>query len=130
MGSNITTGSFNEVISRERVIKDYTKNGKCSNCGGCCNDIIPLTNSDINRIKHYIKKNNIKPKIHNLLEINTIDTVCPFRDESNLKCAIYDVRPVVCRYFSCHNYYDALSNIPKEIKTTKPKSCYKTFYGE
>lgn len=130
MASNITTGTFEEVMNRQGVIEDFSNNGNCSNCGGCCNDIIPLNNSDINRIKHYIKKHNIKPVLHNLLGTNFIDSVCPFRDEKNLKCIIYDVRPLVCRHFFCHNYYDNFAKEVKLFKGLEAISCRQTFFGE
>ena len=39
----------------EKVI-NYTENGKCSNCGQCCTDYIPISQKEINRIRKYIKK--------------------------------------------------------------------------
>ena len=36
-------------------------NGKCSNCGGCCIPWLPLTYKEIDTIKDYISKHNIKP---------------------------------------------------------------------
>lgn len=51
--------TLNTLLNRKVEITDFSKDGKCSDCGGCCNDILPLTNADINRIKNYVKKNNI-----------------------------------------------------------------------
>ena len=28
-----------------------------------------------------------------------MDYTCPFRDEKNKKCMIYDVRPIICKLF-------------------------------
>lgn len=87
---------------------DYTNNGKCSNCGRCCSNLLPLTDDEIVRIKKYIKKHNIKKQVHNVLE--KIDMNCPFRDEINKKCLIYEIRPEICRQFMCnHNEADIIN---------------------
>ena len=119
INSSIKTGSFDDVMSRNGHIEDCSNNGICSNCGGCCNDIIPLSNGDINRIKQYVKKHNIKPINHCLLQPNALDTVCPFRDENENKCVIYEVRPYICRIFSCHNYPYWLINHVNDYKRHK-----------
>ena len=33
-------------------ITDYTCNNKCSNCGNCCGDLLPLSHKDIKTIKY------------------------------------------------------------------------------
>lgn len=40
------------------------KNGSCSKCGGCCSNILPLTNNEKNKIKKIIKKRKLKPSYH------------------------------------------------------------------
>lgn len=82
------------------MVKDFTKDGKCSNCGSCCSDILPLSKAEIARIKRYIKENNIKEQRHNIAEV---DLTCPFRDEANRKCLIYPIRPQICRSFVCNH---------------------------
>ena len=122
---------FKDFFERDLKIKDFSIDGKCSNCGGCCNDIIPLTNADINRIKIYIKKNDIKEIKHNLnfLLKMTYDSCCPFRDEQKQICTIYPVRPAVCRCFSCHDYYTEFINNRDKFKKVKPISCRETFFN-
>ena len=80
---------------------DFTKNGKCSNCGQCCSNVLPLSDSEVKRIKEYIKKHNIKEQRHNAM-VGT-DMTCPFRDEANKKCLIYKIRPEICRQFMCNH---------------------------
>lgn len=58
---------------------DYTKNGKCSNCGECCSHILPVSNTEIKRIKRYITKHHIK--LHN----HKYKILCPFRNEAEKK---------------------------------------------
>ena len=69
------SGSLKEVMQNRHDAIDCSINGKCSNCGSCCNDIIPLSNAEINRIKHYVSKNNIKPILHfpNVLTTKNVD---------------------------------------------------------
>ncbi len=85
-------------------ITDFTCNGKCSNCGQCCSNLLPLSNSEVKRIKQYIKKHNIKEQRHNVMV--GVDMTCPFRDERNRKCLIYDIRPQICREFMCNHTKD------------------------
>lgn len=82
------------------AVMDFTKDGKCSNCGQCCSDFLPLSNEEILRIKRYIKKHGIKEQRHNYLQ--GIDITCPFRSEAEQKCLIYEIRPAICRQFMCN----------------------------
>lgn len=83
------------------MVKDYTCNGKCSNCGQCCSNLLPLSKREVKRIKAYIKKHHIKEQRHNAT--TGVDMTCPFRDEANKKCLVYEVRPDICRSFMCNH---------------------------
>lgn len=87
-------------------VTDFTINGKCSQCGQCCSNLLPLSDKEIARIKAYIKKHGIKEQRHNALM--TVDMTCPFRDERNKKCLIYDIRPKICRVFQCNQERDEI----------------------
>ena len=83
---------------------DLTDNGKCTQCGNCCGNLLPMTSKEIETIHKYIKKYNIKEHRHILpLAEPTIDMTCPFLNDSkpNEKCDIYEVRPHICREFIC-----------------------------
>lgn len=82
------------------MIIDKTKNGKCSGCGECCTDFIPLTVNEVINIRKYIKKHNIKAA--KAEDEKHIYAKCPFRDDVNKKCNIYEVRPSICRKFICN----------------------------
>lgn len=82
------------------MIKDYTVNGKCSGCGECCSNLLPVSNMEIKTIKAYIKKHKVKEQRHNAMM--GIDMTCPFRDDVRKKCLIYEVRPAICRHFICN----------------------------
>ncbi len=89
-------------------ITDYTCNGKCSNCGNCCGDLLPLSHKEIKTIKYYLRHHrDIKATPQDLTA--KIDNTCPFRDNENKKCKIYEVRPRICSAFKCdYNQEDIL----------------------
>lgn len=73
---------------------------KCSNCGECCVDFIPLTKREVKNIKSYIRKNNIKENVY--IEDGNFDNRCPFYVKDSCKhCSIYPVRPEICKTFKC-----------------------------
>lgn len=102
----VTVSTLKEVEERRKSgkVTDFTKGGKCSRCGGCCSNYLPLTKNEIAVIKRYIKKNNITPS-KNVFPYTTptYDMTCPFLDNSSKEavCRIYDVRPGICRVFTC-----------------------------
>lgn len=86
----------------ENGVTDYTINGECSCCGGCCSNLLPISEKEIKNIKRYMKKHHIEEQIHVLPTVNEpLDMTCPFRDERARKCLIYEVRPAICRDFRC-----------------------------
>lgn len=70
---------------------------QCPGCGACCSSLLPVSDGEIKRIRKYIRKHNITPSQH------LTETKCPFLDitKSKDKCMIYEVRPWICRVFSC-----------------------------
>lgn len=91
-------------LGMEDLITDFTVDKKCSSCGNCCSNFLPISKKEITRIKQYIKKHGIKPSVHILPVANNIlDFTCPFRDNQKKICTIYAVRPVICQKFICNN---------------------------
>lgn len=80
-------------------VYNYTDNGKCINCGNCCTSLLPVTNDELKAIKRYIKKKHIKPYPRH--KDVSFDLTCPFRNDVEKKCNIYEVRPQICRDFKC-----------------------------
>lgn len=77
---------------------NYTVNGHCSGCGECCSDTLPLSKSDIKRIKRYMIHKKVRAVNRgNCMEL---DCTCPFLNENN-RCNIYEVRPKICRVYQC-----------------------------
>lgn len=100
-------------MNDEIMVIDFTKDGKCSNCGKCCSNCLPLSEAEIKRIKAYVKKHNIKEQRHNFA--SGTDMTCPFRDERNRKCTIYEIRPAICREFMCNHTHDDIMKAKLDI---------------
>lgn len=100
-------------------------NGKnCSNCGECCTDFLPLTKREVKNIKAYIKKNNVQENIY--VTEDTFDLRCPFYiKDSNKHCAIYPVRPDICRAFKCCQPIDFITDNKNSLSITAD---YNKFY--
>ncbi len=86
--------------------ENFTKDGKCSRCGGCCASILPLSEADVKRLRKFAKKKNITPKLPDGDDV--IYLHCPFLAADPVapgqkRCLCYEVRPMVCRTFSCAN---------------------------
>ena len=98
---------------KEMTITDFTIDGKCSGCGECCSNMLPMSADEVRQIKTYIKKHNIKEQRHNFLQ--GIDMTCPFRDELNRKCLVYEVRPAICREFVCNHTIEDIMKAQLDI---------------
>lgn len=109
-------GALRQVFDdMEHGVYDFTKDGKCVGCGQCCSSILPLSSSEIKEIRRYIKKHHIKEQKHCVPLVNpAVDLTCPFLMDSKKKdkCAIYPVRPKICRVFQCNQP-------PSKVKTNK-----------
>lgn len=99
------------------MITDYTENGKCTNCGSCCSNFLPLSDNEILRIEKYVKKHNIKEQRHNVFA--GYDMTCPFRDDVQRKCLIYSVRPEICRVFMCNHSHEDIMKAKFDMHAIK-----------
>ena len=92
-----------ENMLKEFMQKDYKPIdnsicGKCSCCGECCSNILPINQEEANIIKNYVIENNIKPQKQMIIMQNRL--CCPYYDGK--KCLIYEVRPLICKLFYCY----------------------------
>lgn len=111
-----------------RTCTDFTKGGKCSNCGACCSDLLPISKDEVLHIKAYIKRHGIKEHRHNVM-VGT-DVTCPFRDEANRSCTIYPVRPTICRMFMCNRTEQDIQRTKWELMNKwQPVSMRQEFFG-
>jgi len=82
----------------------FTINGKCSGCGQCCTELIPLTYNEVKLIRAYVKEKQIQPYsdvYFNYKGKESVNLMCPFRDFDKRICKIYEVKPKICRVFKC-----------------------------
>ena len=110
---------------------DLTESGNCTGCGQCCSNLLPLSESEIARIKSYIRRNKIKPCSHGNFLLNKVfDLFCPFLDSSKKdeKCKIYEVRPAICRYFICNKSKRPDAPV-KELMNCSLVDVRQTFFG-
>lgn len=79
---------------------NLTCNGKCSKCGECCGNILPIDQEDLEKIKDYVLKNEILPQKQILVMKQKLQ--CPYYNGNKEKgCSIYMARPKICRIFKC-----------------------------
>lgn len=98
-----TLGTLQDMMNEMKSgVYDFTKDGECSNCGACCSDFLPMSNGEVKAIRKYIAKHGIKEHKHTPPTVEPVqDFTCPFRNELERKCDIYQVRPAICRDFRC-----------------------------
>ena len=128
------------ISTLEQVRKDMecgvygmADNGKCTGCGKCCSNILPMTEKEIVVIRRYIKKRDIKECRHGIPLANPIlDMTCPFlnTDKKAEKCTIYSVRPAICRCFICSEPHGALKHKELWHGVRLPVNARATFYGK
>lgn len=88
-------------------------NDSCVRCGRCCANVLMLSDHEIQVIRKYIKRHNIQVQNHNVIGMKEDANICPFKKQSisydgekhineGTFCAIYPVRPSICRSYSCN----------------------------
>lgn len=96
---------YGDIRNIKNPDETYTCNcvdGKCSGCGSCCSDILPLSDREVARIKAYVKAHNLREhRQAPVFDPNVTDFTCPFRNPTEKRCDIYPVRPEICRSFIC-----------------------------
>lgn len=124
--------SIIEAVRRgmEDNIYNFTKGGKCSNCGNCCSNFLPMSRKEIKKIRDYIQKNKIHESIHQPPVVNPgYDATCPFRDNTKGICTIYPVRPEICKVFICDSERRAKHNRSLIRQTRDVIAVREEFFG-
>lgn len=115
----------------EDNIYNFTKDGKCSGCGNCCSNLLPMSRKEIEIIRKYMKKHHIKESKHLFpLAKKAIDMTCPFRDNDKGICTIYEVRPEICKKFICDSEKRVKHNRKLLRQTREIIDVRETFFGE
>ena len=106
--SAVEVGNLMKEVHREMEegVYNYTVDGECSRCGGCCSRLLPLSRKEIKEIHRYVQKKHIERQIHvgGPFAEPIPDLVCPFlkmNGDGVTECMIYKVRPKICRVFKC-----------------------------
>lgn len=96
-------GLFEDVIAEMKAgVYDFTQDGKCTSCGNCCSNLLPLSVKECKRILDYVQRRHIQECINcPPTSAPVLDMTCPFRDSLNKVCTIYEIRPAICRDFQC-----------------------------
>lgn len=114
---------------KDLKITNFTCNGSCSNCGQCCGDILHLSKNEIKEIDNYLKKHKIDPTPKSIMV--DYDNTCPFRDNENKKCKIYEVRPQICRAYKCDKTpEEAYKNRELSNKNKLARSMRQLFFND
>lgn len=127
--------SFMDFVESEMKdeIYNHCKDGKCSQCGNCCSNFLPMSDKEIKIIHRYIQKNNITESKH-LLPVASkfVDMLCPFLDNRKTckKCRIYPVRPKICKAFICDNKTRAKEDRNLITHTRKIVNVREEFFNE
>lgn len=125
--------SFLESVRKgmDDNIYNFTKDGKCSSCGNCCSNILPMSQKEIRTIRDYIHKHHIHECNHVIpVAKDTYDMTCPFRDNGKQICTIYPVRPEICRLFICDSEKRAKYNRKLIGQTRTVVAVREEFYGD
>lgn len=134
-------GTLSDVLSEtiramNNGTTDMTKNGKCTGCGECCTNFLPMNRQEIETIKKYVKRHHIEPHtMPKVLSRQSFDATCPFLDltKGTERCKIYPVRPEICREFCCHtaSFKDAMRSSNDKLwdGTRKAVNVRKEIYG-
>lgn len=69
----------------------------CKNCGFCC-CIVPITSSEDLNIRQYLPEID-RAILEILINQPRSHDACQFHDQIKMRCAIYPVRPRICRLF-------------------------------
>lgn len=129
-----TAGYMADILRDMKTgVWDYTEDGKCSQCGSCCSDFLPVGKHELKRIRDYVKKHEIKQRRHcaPFAQKIKIDMVCPFRNNDEKRCEIYPVRPAICRDFRCDKPKKGIwADRAKYESKFSVVSMRETFFGE
>lgn len=103
----------------------------CKNCGECCGPV-PISWKEEKNIEKYLRRNpNIILKLKKQFRL-PLD--CQFRDTEAKNCAIYQVRPLICKLFGVvkgmeckYGNSDCIDGF-KYVDIKEPRKVMKKFY--
>lgn len=94
---------------------------RCRRCGGCCSDLLPISKIETAVIRDYVLRHGIKDRAQNPL-------FCPFLRRHS--CAIYAVRPQICREYHCKLTHEEFLEIAlRKLREARPRSMRAEIFG-
>ena len=91
-----------DIPPPEVAYSNNCRDGQCTHCGECCADLLPLTPGELEKIRRYVKKHNIKEhRQAPFWDRGATDLTCPFRNQQTQRCDVYPARPLICKAFIC-----------------------------
>ena len=61
MSINIKTMTASEYAKlKKQPVTDFTVDGKCTNCGGCCSNIIPMTKDEAEKLRGIVAERGLE----------------------------------------------------------------------
>ena len=98
-------------------------NGNCSRCGNCCTPFLPMSKSEVKKVKDYLR---LHPDIekrgieNNPIKGKDVYIRCCFYDSDKKECMIYPVRPGICKLYKCDQSKEVM-DANKLIQSTTAK---------
>lgn len=113
-------GSIQDALRAIPPMPINCVDGKCSNCGNCCVDLLPLSKNELERLRRYAREHILKEhRQAPFWDPKATDLTCPFRNQHTQKCEAYPVRPLICRSFTCAKPLDVAKHDRDEIHKTR-----------
>ena len=66
------------IVEGTGRITDNSLLGRCSKCGECCTNFLPISQREVDIIQKYVINNKIRPQTHMLVMQNRL--TCPYYD--------------------------------------------------
>lgn len=116
-----------DMFSKLDEIYNNVPSGMCTGCGNCCMESVGINLVEFLNIYNFLLNNKElrKKSIKNIIEYYFNEYVeknsCPFR-ESDMRCSIYEVRPLNCRIFGHWKKDEYEANLKNVMKRNRDYS--------
>ena len=57
----MSIGTLEQAVAemKKHGVQDYTHDGKCSSCGSCCSNMLPISAKEFVRIRDYVQRKHV-----------------------------------------------------------------------